>query len=298
MQRFRGCFVYCEVYLDVFFVVNLIPCFFVLCLTNQLLTGAANSVRAFLGAAIGAIGNCFILVFSKEFISLKNGNFYVVTAVLMVCIGCGIKGLKNFILKMCVFLGCNFLLGGFLFVFSQRVRKGIFTFGFITTLCYWILYIGIRLCKYLKRKRELYCEVRIVLNGKEINIKGLYDTGNCLYDRATGKAVCVIEKDSFFQLLTEKQQQFLENFCTMEMTEEKEAEEEAVFFRGLNPRFLPYTSVGCQKGLLPIVTVDRITVREQEEERKIQRAAVGISYTKLSEKGRFQAIISPEVWEK
>ena len=289
---------YCEVYLDVFFVVNLIPCFFVLCLTNQLLTGAANSVRAFLGAAVGAIGNCFILVFSKEFISLKNGIFYVVTAVLMVCIGCGIKGLKNFILKMCVFLGCNFLLGGFLFVFSQRVRKGIFTFGFITTLCYWILYIGIRLCKYLKRKRELYCEVRIVLNGKEINIKGLYDTGNCLYDRATGKAVCVIEKDSFFQLLTEKQQQFLENFCTMEMAEEKEAEEEAVFFRGLNPRFLPYTSVGCQKGLLPIVTVDRITVREQEEERKIQRAAVGISYTKLSEKGRFQAIISPEVWEK
>ena len=170
MQRFRGCFVYCEVYLDVFFVVNLIPCFFVLCLTNQLLTGAANSVRAFLGAAIGAIGNCFILVFSKEFISLKNGIFYVVSAVLMVCIGCGIKGLKNFILKMCVFLGCNFLLGGFLFVFSQRVRKGIFTFGFITTLCYWILYIGIRLCKYLKRKRELCCEVGIALSLSLIHI--------------------------------------------------------------------------------------------------------------------------------
>lgn len=289
---------YCEVYVDVFFVVNLISCFFVLCLTNQLLTGAANPVRALLGAVVGAMGNCFILIFSKEFISLQNGIFYVVTVVLMVHIGCGIKGLKNLILKICVFLGCNFLLGGFLFVFSQRVRKSIFTFGTITVCCYWILYIGIRLCKHLERKKELYCKVRIALNGKEINVKGLYDTGNCLYDRATGKAVCVIEKDSFFQLLTEKQQQFLENFCAMEMTAEKGAEEEAAFFRGLNPRFLPYTSVGCQKGLLPIVTVDKLTIEEEKEERKIQRAAVGISYTKLSEKKRFQAIISPEVWEK
>ena len=66
---------YCEVYLDVFFVVNLIPCFFVLCLTNQLLTGAANSVRAFLGAAIGAIGNCFILVFQKNLSVLKMEFF-------------------------------------------------------------------------------------------------------------------------------------------------------------------------------------------------------------------------------
>lgn len=289
---------YCEVYVDVFFVVNLISGFFVLCLTNQLLTGAANSVRAFLGAAAGAMGNCFILIFSKEFINLKNGIFYAVTVVAMVSLGCSAKGLKNLILKICVFLGCNFLLGGFLFVFSQRVRKSIFTFGAITTCCYWILYIGIRLCKYLKRKRELYCEVCIALSGKEINVKGLYDTGNCLYDRATRKAVCVMEKDSFFQLLTEKQQQFLEDFCAMKMAQEKQTEKEAAFFQGLNPRFLPYTSVGCQRGLLPVVTVDKLTVREQEEERKILHAAVGISYTKLSEKGSFQAIISPRIWEK
>ncbi len=212
---------YCEVYVDVFFVVNLISGFFVLCLTNQLLTGAANSVRALLGAAVGAVGSCFILAFSKELLSLKNGIFYAVTAVAMVSFGCSVKGLKNLILKMLVFLGCNFLLGGFLFVFSQRARRGIFTFGAITTCCYWTLYIGIRLCKYLKRKRELCCEVGIALSGKEINVKGLYDTGNCLYDRATGKSVCVMEKDSFFQLLTEKQQRFLENFCAMNMAEEK-----------------------------------------------------------------------------
>ena len=84
----------------------------------------------------------------------------------------------------------------------------------------------------------------------------------------------------------------------MEIAEEKRTEEEAAFFQRLNPRFLPYTSVGCQRGLLPVVTVDKLTIRGQEEEKKILHTAVGISYTKLSEKGRFQAIISPEIWKK
>lgn len=133
-------------------------------------------------------------------------------------------------------------------MFSQRVRKSIFTFGAITTCCYWILYIGIRLCKYLKRKRELYCEVGIALSGKEINVKGLYDTGNCLYDRATRKAVCVMEKDSFFQLLTEKQQQFLEDFCAMKMAEEKQTEKEAAFFSGIKSPISALYQCGLSKG--------------------------------------------------
>ena len=289
---------YCEVYIDVFFVVNLLPCFWVLCLTNQLLIGADNSVRAICGAAVGAVGNCLIFVFTKELFSPQNGIFYVMTAVLMVSIGCDVKGIKDLILKMCVFFECNFLLGGFLFVFSQRIREGIFTFGAMTMFCYWILYIGIRLCKYLKRKRDLYCEVLVALNGRGIKVKGLYDTGNCLYDRATGKSVCVMEKDSFFQLLTEKQQQFMDSFCAMEITVEKEAKEKMDCFQRLNPRFLPYTSVGCEKGLLPIVTVDKLIIKEQREEKQILHAAVGISYTKLSEKRRFQAIMSPGIWEK
>lgn len=288
---------YCEFYLDVFFVVNLILDFLVLCLTNQMLRGTANPGRAFLGAGIGAAGMCGIVV-------TLNGQtvflilFYLILAAIMVWTGCKVQTVRRFLTAMSLFLGGNFLMGGLLSVLPHQIRKSVFSFLAITITAYWMLYIGIRLCKYLKRKRELCCEVGIALSGKEINVKGLYDTGNCLYDRATGKSVCVMEKDSFFQLLTEKQQRFLENFCAMNMAEEKLAEEEAAFFRGLNPRFLPYTSVGCQKGLLPVVTVDKLIVREQEEERKILHAAVGISYTKLSEKGRFQAIISPGIWEK
>ena len=288
---------YCEVYVDVFFVVNLISGFFVLCLTTSPYRSCQFCKSAF-RCGSGSGGKLFYSCIFKRIAKSEKRDFLCGDSsgygeLWMQCKRTEKSDFENACISW-----MQLLLGGFLFVFSQRARRGIFTFGAITTCCYWTLYIGIRLCKYLKRKRELCCEVGIALSGKEINVKGLYDTGNCLYDRATGKSVCVMEKDSFFQLLTEKQQRFLENFCAMNMVEEKLAEEEAAFFRGLNPRFLPYTSVGCQKGLLPVVTVDKLIVREQEEERKILHAAVGISYTKLSEKGRFQAIISPGIWEK
>lgn len=57
---------YCEFYIDVFFAVNLLMDFWVLCLTNVLLKGTASPLRAFWGAVFGALGMCGFLVFSRE----------------------------------------------------------------------------------------------------------------------------------------------------------------------------------------------------------------------------------------
>ena len=69
MQRFRGCFVYCEFYLDVFFVVNLILDFLVLCLTNQMLRGTANPGRAFWGGRHWSSGH----VWNSGYVKRSDG---------------------------------------------------------------------------------------------------------------------------------------------------------------------------------------------------------------------------------
>ena len=84
-------------------------------------------------------------------------------------------------------------MGGLLSVLPHQIRKSVFSFLAITITAYWMLYIGIRLCKYLKGKELPICEVRVTFQGKEIMARGLYDTGNCLRDQETGKAVSVME---------------------------------------------------------------------------------------------------------
>ena len=123
--------------------------------------------------------------------------FYLVIAALMVWVGGKVHTVRKFLMAMGIFLGGNFLMGGFLSVLPYKARKNAFSFLAITITAYWMLYIGIRLCKYLKGKELPICEVVVTFQGKEMTIKGLYDTGNCLRDQETGKSVAVMDYSGF-----------------------------------------------------------------------------------------------------
>lgn len=282
---------YCEFYMDVFFVVNLLTDFLVLCLTNRILWGTANPLRALCGAFLGALGMCLICAAALEMEITGIKVFYFAVTLLMVRVGCSANTGKRLLMGTVTFFGAAFLMGGFLTVLSQETRKGIFRFSVITVTAYWILYIGIRLCKYLKGRDAVQCEVTLTLYHKKLKIKGLYDTGNCLYDPETGKPVCVMDYSCFAKLLDEEQEKALAGFCAMECT--KSDGQHMDLLQPLKPRYVLYTSVGCEKGLLPVVTADMLTVEAGDKKKEVRKPAVGLSRTALCLEGNYQIIISP-----
>lgn len=284
---------YCEFYIDVFFAVNLLMDFWVLCLSNVLLKGTASPLRAFWGAVFGALGMCGFLVFSREIHTAGLVIFYSISVLVMVRTGCGFKTLKKLLAAGAAFFGASFLLGGILLFAEPFLKEKELPFLFITTAAYLILYTGIRLCKYLKGKSSLSCDVKLVLKDRERKVKGLYDTGNCLLDTQTGKPVCVMEYSSFEGLLDREQREALEHFCAMNLEEGKEQMGKGL--EELQPRFVLYTSVGCQRGLLPVVTAESMTVYTEDGEKEIRGAPIGLSRTSLSLDRRFQMIINPGI---
>ena len=284
---------YCEFYLDVFFAVNLLLDFQILCLTNLMLRGTANPLRAFLGSILGAAGMCLFVVLTPEIHTGKAVMCYGIMAVVMVWTGCKCKSPGAVFHGLLFFWGGALLMGGVLTALPYGIRKSIFLFLAITVTAYWILYIGIRLCKYLKGKESPLCQVTLAFQGKEVKVMGLYDTGNRLFDKKTGKAVSVMEYSSFCQLLDKEQCRLLEHFCKMETREMDSGRLSGT----LNPRFLCYTSVGCQGGLLPVVTADRMTVSYKGEKKQVKNAAVGLSMAALSPDKSYEIIVSPAFWD-
>ena len=154
---------------------------------------------------------------------------------------------------MPLFFGASFLLGGILLFAEPFLKEKELPFLFITTAAYLILYTGIRLCKYLKGKSSLSCDVKLVLKDRERKVKGLYDTGNCLLDTQTGKPVCVMEYSSFEGLLDREQREALEHFCAMNLEEGKEQmgkglEETTAQVCALYQRGLPKRAASCCDG--------------------------------------------------
>lgn len=279
---------YYEFYIDVFFVVNLFMDFLVLCLTNRILRGSAKPWRALLGALAGALGISLFFWLSKEINTVNILIFSIGMSFAMVWLDCRPCRGKELLAGVLACWGISFLLGGLLYALPPRAGKGILIFFTITFTAYWILNTGIRLFKYLKGKAVLRCRVILETGGQKIELKGLLDTGNCLTDTDTGKPVCVMEKSRFSGMLEKKQQDALESFCAMEDFREGDAE-------NLKPRFLIYTALGCERGLLPVVTADRLVIFWEGKKICLSQAAIGLSDAPLSPYGKFEIIISPKI---
>ncbi len=279
---------YYEFYIDVFFVVNLFMDILVLCLTNRILRGSAKPWRALLGALAGALGISLFFWLSKEINTVNILIFSIGMSFAMVWLDCRPCIGKELLAGVLACWGISFLLGGLLYALPPRAGKGILIFFTITFTAYWILNTGIRLFKYLKGKAVLRCRVILETGGQKIELKGLLDTGNCLTDTDTGKPVCVMEKSRFSGMLEKKQQDALESFCAMEDFGEGDAE-------NLKPRFLIYTALGCERGLLPVVTADRLVIFWEGKKICLSQAAIGLSDAPLSPYGKFEIIISPKI---
>ena len=281
---------YYEFYIDVFFVVNLFMDFLVLCLTNRILQGTAKPWRALWGALAGALGISLFFWISKEIHAVNILIFSIGASFVMVWLGCGLHRGKELMAGVLACWGISFLLGGLLYALPSRTGKGILIFFTITFTAYWILNTGIRLFKYLKGKAVPRCQVILETGGQKVELKGLLDTGNCLRDMDTGKPVCVMEKNRFSGMLEKKQQEALEKFCRMEDAGEEE-------IRGMNPRYLPYTALGCERGILPVITADRLELFVEGRKISVPQPAIGLSSTPLSPYKNFEMIISPKILE-
>lgn len=284
---------YYEFYIDVFFVVNLLVDFLVLCLTVRILGGRLRPLRAFGAALMGAGGMCLFVLLSGEINRGRSFIFYSVMVVGMLHLCCGFQTIRKLLSGVYAFHGAALLLGGFLSSLPQMQRKKLLLFSAIAITAYSMIDISIRLYRYLKGKRTVQCEVVVALGRKEMKVKGLYDTGNCLYDYDTGKPVCIMDYSSFCGLLEKEEQEALERFCSMTDRGKSKGQEDVL--ERLKPHFLLYTSVGCQRGLLPVVTADRLTVLAGEEKRQKEKVVIGLSKTALSPYGNFQMIISPTI---
>ena len=281
---------YYEFYIDVFFVVNLFMDILVLCLTNRILRGSAKPWRALLGALAGALGISLFFWLSKEINTVNILIFSIGMSFAMVWLDCRPCIGKELLAGVLACWGISFLLGGLLYALPPRAGKGILIFFTITFTAYWILNTGIRLFKYLKGKAVPRCQVILETGGQKVELKGLLDTGNCLRDMDTGKPVCVMEKNRFSGMLEKKQQEALEKFCRMEDAGEEE-------IRGMNPRYLPYTALGCERGILPVITADRLELFVEGRKISVPQPAIGLSSTPLSPYKNFEMIISPKILE-
>lgn len=126
--------------------------------------------------------------------------------------------------------------------------------------------------KLYKRNKEVFCKVSLQGDSEVLEIMALVDTGNGLVDPVSGKRVAVLEKAVFQKM-------------TLAMKPEK-------------LKMIPYHSLGKERGILTAYEVEKIEIRKEEEKQIIRNVILAIYEGKLSGKGSYQMILSPELLQE
>lgn len=259
---------YYELYVDVLFLNNFMMDYILLLLVKKMLKCSATHGRICIGATIGAILTCIIIIVPMPHTFIKQILFHFVVNTCMIYVGLKIGTLRSFLKAIMMLYIGSFLLGGIMEAFWQYVRIGSL-FLVIAILGYYIV-LGIwKFTSYVQRWNQCHCEVELYLGNTKYRIKGIIDTGNGLRDPTNGKPVSVLNRTVVNKILGKEELK--------------------------NIRYIPYQTIGKKSGVLPAFQIDRMCIY-QKEECWVEKPLIAISEEEITVGGECEMILNPNLF--
>ena len=262
------------VYIDVIFFKYFILDFALLFVLKKALKGSKGSLDIFLGALISGIGGIFPYVFP---VSLPRAAViffeYIFFPVLTIRVAFGRGTWQKFLKTLGLFLGINFLAGGFFHFLYEKFpvlrQSGHQLLTFFAALAFVCMFMrkGIEIIRDNFREKQIYLPVMLRIGEKSIFATGLMDTGNHLKEPISQKPVIIVERE----LLNR------EGICLLES----------------NFYAIPYHSIGNKAGIMRGFIAEEITIGSEQDSRKMQQVMIGVCEEKLSMKGEYSLILNP-----
>lgn len=237
---------YYKVYVDVLFLENLWMDLILLESVNVLCDLQVNWKRLILGSAAGSLGACLLTVCSGW---LSTAGYFagtIILAVLMVCVAFPKR--KQFGYLVMYLYVTGFLFTGFLKYLNQFHPLAGVTAAGVSTVFGLIVWCSVCIYRRFRKADQLVCSVVLKAGKALVQTEGLLDTGNTLYDPATGKAVHILSQDLLEMLLQKSEKEML-------------------------PHLVLYHTIS-QNGMLTAYILDEMEIRNHGQKTRIDRPMV------------------------
>ncbi|SHE84903.1 stage II sporulation protein GA (sporulation sigma-E factor processing peptidase) [Thermoanaerobacter uzonensis DSM 18761] len=273
-------------YLDVIFFENLIINYLILSLTQKFSKKDSKPIKLFLGALLGA---CYVLIiFLLPYKMIHEVFAKIILSLLIIYMAFTPKTLKEFLRILAVFYLISFAIGGTIFAVLYTAKLNLHSLWIGILIAILLFYTN---WDYIVRKStegKMLYSIKIEIFQKQVEIKGLLDTGNRLYDPLTKAPVVVVEFSAMGNILPDNMEILL-NEENIDFNKIFEVLKEERWLSRI--RLIPFISVGQSKGIMLGFKPDKLVVGEKE----VRNAIVGIYKSKIGKDGNYAALLTPEI---
>ena len=291
------------VYIDEIFAINLLMDGLMLWATGRLVQRQLRWWRLLLAAVLGALYG--VVIFLPDWSWLSNGMIKAVCAFAMAWIGFGWHNWKTYFKTVIYLYLVSFALGGgtvaLMYFFGDRIVQ---TWNGLVLVqvdfkLFWLIWGAVLLLglvhllqKSLHQKLEQAVQivsVQVALRGKQVRLRLLVDSGNCLTDPISGKPVAVVQTKYLQSLFTAEEFTQLERSVLGNGGDVTEIIMQIPSLAG-RIRLIPYQTVGY-RGLLLGIRTDYLQV----EQWNVQQfgTVVALSPQHFVGDNTYQGIIAP-----
>ena len=154
---------------------------------------------------------------------------------------------------------------------------------FFLLFSYGAVGVGVRMYRnYTKMQKGIF-QVELLHQGKRVQVRGFYDSGNRLKEPYTGKGVHIVSE----RVATE-----------LEITqEEKEAFVKEPSERSTNTHvYVPYQALGNEEGMLEVYYIDELIIEGEKGRVSLQKSPLGVTKDNRFEGKNYEIILNEEVF--
>ena len=291
------------VYIDLIFFENLIMNSIIIYATAILLKIKPKIWRVLISSSIG--GTYAIVIYISKFKIYESIILKIILSIIMVYIAFNPQNMKKLWKQVLIFYLTSFVFGGaalylIYFIKPQNIliKNGLFAgeyvlkailLGAIMGLV--IIKVSIKIIKTKIRPKDMYCRIKIKLNGKEVQTNAMIDTGNLVKEPITNIPVIIVERSLLYEILPKE---ILNNLGEILEGNFNSVSEEIQNQYVSKMRWLPYKSLGKENGMLLGIRVDGVEI-EKEDTNKIDKVIIGIYDKSLTKRGEYRALVGMDM---
>lgn len=292
------------IYIDVVLIENLLMNYIILYATGIVMKIKMKVVRLLLASLIGALYS--IMAYISTFVIYSNIILKFILSIIIIYVAYNPQTAKKMWKELMVFYLVSFVFGGAAFALIYIVKpqeilmkNGLFlgTYPLKTVLlgavlAFVLIIVVFAIAKNKISKKDMFCDIKFKLNGKEIKTKAMIDTGNLLKEPITNTPVVVVEHTLLYDCMPKEILNHLEDILGGDF--EKVPEEIRINYIS-KLKLIPYSSLGKQNGMLLGIKPDFLVIQEEENEEKKDNIILGIYNKSLTKRGEYRALLGIEL---
>lgn len=292
------------IYIDIVLIENLIMNYIILFTTGVVLKIRVNHMRLILASLLGA--GYSIIAYMGIIKIYSSIILKIILSVLIIYISFNPQNIKKMCKDLLLFYLVSFVFGGAAFALIYIIKpqnilmkNGLFLgtyplktvmLGAIVAFC--IIIGTFSIIKNKISKKDMFCEIEILINQEKIRTKAIIDTGNMLKEPITNVPVIVVEHILLYSCIPKE---ILNNLKEIMGGDFKNipCDIQEKYISKL--KLIPFCSLGKQNGMLIGIRPEYVKVITDEQEKINKNVIIGIYEKSLTKKGEYQALIGIEL---